>query len=143
MLLEVTYISEANKQQQRGRELGEREKRMTSEWLQIQLLSSDLLVTEVSINLIFKWLLIQCNILKAYLMGYTVLFYSLTMHMFIEHVCGGVYEIYTYTYTHIFTYIWCEISIVTHIYISLYVYIMYIYVCIYIYVYNYWAWLRI
>lgn len=54
MPLEVTYISEASKQQQRGREMGGREKRMASKCLEMQLFLSDSLVTEVSINFIFK-----------------------------------------------------------------------------------------
>lgn len=54
MPLEVTYISEANKQQQRSREMGGRQKSIASKWLQVQLFSSDLLVMEVSTNLIFK-----------------------------------------------------------------------------------------
>ena len=46
MLLEVTYISEANSN---NRETGNwvRQKRMTSKWLHTQLSSSDLLPTEV------------------------------------------------------------------------------------------------
>lgn len=47
MPLEVTYISEANKQHQRGKEMGRRERRVASKWLQMLLLLTVLLCEQV------------------------------------------------------------------------------------------------
>lgn len=73
-----TFQKPTSNNREAGKWVGKKKK-----WLQIQLFSSDLLVTDISINLVFKWvicLLVQSNILKAYQMGYSLLIYSVTIH---------------------------------------------------------------